>query len=184
MSDVPPVSDLLDQLKSGSQAAANELYHRYAQRLCHHVEQQIGQHLSGRLEAVDVLQSAFRTFFRRAANGEFQIDHTGDLWNLLVTITLNKIRGQAEHHCALKRDPRRELGHRQADSSATKSLASPSEAETIALDEELETLLAPAAGGMEAEIVRLRLAGHTTLEIASHHRLFSCHRLAGRSWIA
>ena len=84
-------------------------YQRYAQRLCHQVERRIGRHLSGRLEAVDVLQSAFRTFFRRAANGEFQIDHTGDLWNLLVTITLNKIRGQAEHHCALKRDPRREL---------------------------------------------------------------------------
>ena len=100
MSDVPPVSDLLDQWKSGSQAAANELYERYAQRLCQQVERRIGRHLQSRLDAVDVLQSAFRTFFRRASNGEFQIDHTGDLWNLLVTITLNKVRGQVEHHCA------------------------------------------------------------------------------------
>ena len=31
MSDVVPVSDLVDRWKSGSQAAANELYQRYAQ---------------------------------------------------------------------------------------------------------------------------------------------------------
>lgn len=166
MSDVPPVSDLLDQWKSGSQAAANELYGRYAQRLCRQVERRIGRHLQGRFEAGDVLQSAFRTFFRHAANGEFQIDHTGDLWNLLVTITLNKIRGQVEHHCACKRDPRREL--RIGDHVFPDEIArEPSETDAIALDDELETLLAK-LGGTVAEIVRLRLAGHTTVEIASH----------------
>jgi RNA polymerase sigma factor (sigma-70 family) len=165
MSDVPRVSDLLDQWKSGSQAAANELYHRYAQRLCQQVERRIGQHLQGRFEAADVLQSAFRTFFRRAASGAFQIDHTGDLWNLLVTITLNKIRGQVQHHCASKRDPRREL--RIGDQVSPDEVAcEPSEAEATALDDELETLLAK-LGGTEAEIVRLRLAGQTTVEIAS-----------------
>ena len=97
MSGVQDVAELVEQLKSGNQDAASELYQRYAQRLCHQIERRIGQHLQGRLEAGDVLQSAFRTFFRRAANGEYQIDYTGDLWNLLLTITLNKVRGQAEH---------------------------------------------------------------------------------------
>lgn len=165
MSDVPLVSELLDQWKSGSQAAANELYQRYAQRLCQQVERRIGRHLQGRLEAGDILQSAFRTFFRRAANGEFEIDHTGELWNLLVTITLNKIRGQAEHHCAGKRDPRREL--RIGDQVSPDLIAcEPSEVEAIALDDELEVLLAKLAGP-DADIIRLRLAGYTTAEIAS-----------------
>ena len=48
----------------------------------------------------------------------------------------------------------------------TKSPTRASEAEAIALDDELETLLAK-LGGTEAEIVRLRLTGHTTVEIAS-----------------
>ena len=99
MSSAQDVAELVEQLKSGNQDAASELYQRYAQRLCRQIERRIGQHLKGRFEAGDVLQSAFRTFFRRAANGEFQIDYTGDLWNLLLTITLNKVRGQAEHHC-------------------------------------------------------------------------------------
>ena len=164
MSDVVPVSDLVDRWKSGSQAAANELYQRYAQRLCQQVERRIGRHLQGRLEPNDILQSAFRTFFRRAANGEFAIDHTGELWNLLVTITLNKVRGQAEHHCAGKRDPRREL-HIGDQVSPDLLACEPSEAEALAIDDELEVLLARLAPA-EAEIVRLRLAGQTTAKIA------------------
>ncbi len=164
MSGAQEVAELVEQLKSGNQDAASELYRRYAQRLCQQIERRIGQHLQGRLEAGDVLQSAFRTFFRRAANGEFQIDYTSDLWNLLLTITLNKVRGQAEHHCARKRDPRLEMRiglHICPDDIG----GEPSEAEAVALDDELESLLAKLESA-EAEIVRLRLAGYTGAEIA------------------
>ncbi|MCU0963185.1 MAG: ECF-type sigma factor [Pirellulaceae bacterium] len=156
---------LVERLQRGSQEAASEVYQRYAQRLCQQIERRIGQHLQGRVEAGDVVQSAFRTFFRRAANGEFTIDHTCDLWHLLLTITLNKVRGQAEHHCAKKRDPRREqrIGfHVFPDDIGSE----PSAAEAIALDDELESLLARLEG-TEAEIVRLRLAGLRGADIAA-----------------
>lgn len=165
MSGAQDVAELVAQLKSGNQDAASEVYQRYAQRLCHQIERRIGQHLQGRLEAGDVLQSAFRTFFRRAANGEFQIDYTSDLWNLLLTITLNKVRGQAEYHCARKRDPRLEMRiglHICPDDIG----GEPSEAEALALDDELESLLGKLESA-EAEIVRLRLEGYTGAEIAA-----------------
>jgi RNA polymerase sigma-70 factor (ECF subfamily) len=165
MSDAQDVVELVEQLKSGNQDAAREIYQRYAQRLCYQIEHRIGRHLQGRLEAGDVLQSAFRTFFRRTANGEYHIDYNSDLWNLLLTITLNKVRGQAEFHCARKRDPRLEMRiglHVFPDDIG----GNPSEAEAIALDDELETLLSKLEC-TDAEIVRLRLAGYTGAEIAA-----------------
>jgi RNA polymerase sigma-70 factor, ECF subfamily len=54
------------------------------------------------------VQSAFRTFYRRNAIGEFHIDSTVDLWRLLETITQRKILKHVEKLGAGKRNPKRE----------------------------------------------------------------------------
>ena len=66
----------------------------YAQRLSRLAEQFIARGLGGRIEGDDVVQSVFRTFFRRCAGGEFQIDSSAQLWQLLVKITMTKARAQ------------------------------------------------------------------------------------------
>ena len=104
MSDSQSAKDLVQRWQAGDQTAAEELYRRYAQRLCGLAAGQIGQRLGRRVEADDIVQSVFRTFFRRSAKGEYPIDHSGTLWNLLVRITLNKVRRQRERHGAAKRD--------------------------------------------------------------------------------
>ena len=52
-----------------------------------------------------MVQSAFRTFYRRNAQGEFHIDSSVDLWRLLETITRHKILKHVEKLGAGKRDP-------------------------------------------------------------------------------
>jgi RNA polymerase sigma-70 factor (ECF subfamily) len=55
-----------------------------------------------RVEAEDVVQSAYRSFFRRAGD-HYVLEKEGDLWRLLAAITINKVRGQVEYHTAKKR---------------------------------------------------------------------------------
>ena len=60
--------------------------------------------LSQRMDAEDVVQSVFRTFFRRASGGQYQVPTGDELWKLLLVISLNKVRAAGQHHHAAKRD--------------------------------------------------------------------------------
>ncbi len=82
---------------------------RYAERLSALAGRAIGRRLRQRIEPEDVIQSVFRTFFRRARKGEFDIDHCGELWRLLATITLNRVRKKGDREGAQRRDVRREV---------------------------------------------------------------------------
>ena len=59
--------------------------------------------LGQRVDAEDVVQSAMLSFFVRASSDAYVLDRAGDLWRLLTTITLNKLRRQVEVHTAAKR---------------------------------------------------------------------------------
>ena len=88
MSDTESVQELLKCWRAGDPAAAEAIHRRYAQRLCALVEPRIGDQLRRRVDAEDIVQSVFRTFFRRVGDGQFHIDHTSSLWHLLVGIGL------------------------------------------------------------------------------------------------
>lgn len=49
------------------------------------------------------MQSVFRTFFRRAAQGSYSVPAGEDLWKLFLVIALNKVRRLGEFHRAEKR---------------------------------------------------------------------------------
>ena len=100
----PSDRTLLIRLKSGEEDAATGIYLRYAQRLRLLATSQAGRSLSVRLDADDVVQSVFRTFFRRAAQGHYDIPDGEELWKLFLVLALNKIRGLGTHHRAAKRD--------------------------------------------------------------------------------
>ena len=157
--------DLLKRCRSGDQAAAEELHRRYAQRLCDLAERQIDLRLRQRISPEDIVQSAFRTFFRRAERGEFQIDHSGALWRLLVRITLNKIHRQRERHRAGKRDVNAEVPPDGGQLLAKQAARNPTSEDAVCLLDELDFLF----GGMkplEVEIAQLCFQGHSTSEIA------------------
>ena len=81
-----------------------EVFARYARRLALLAARRLSQRVAARADGEDVVQSVFRTFFRRCARGDFRIDGSADLWRLLVTITVRKARASARRHTAGRRD--------------------------------------------------------------------------------
>ena len=107
MTEPTPLTSLVQRHRQGDPDAAAELFAYYARRLSRLAEQFISRKLAGRIEGDDVVQSVFRTFFRRCTAGEFQIDSSAQLWQLLVKITMLKARAQGRRHTAAQRDARR-----------------------------------------------------------------------------
>jgi RNA polymerase sigma-70 factor (ECF subfamily) len=102
----PSDRSLLRRLRVGSEDAATDLYLRYAARLHALATAQCAPDLARRVDPDDVVQSVFRTFFRRAARGEYDVPAGEELWKLFLVIALNKIRAIGAHHRAAKRDVR------------------------------------------------------------------------------
>src|SRR5690348_7387242 len=94
MTDTRSNPELIQGLQAGDPQAAEEVFARYARRLVRLAEQHLSRRLAARLDGEDVVQSVFRTFFRRAAAGEFRIDSSLHLWRLLVRITVLKARAK------------------------------------------------------------------------------------------
>jgi RNA polymerase sigma-70 factor (ECF subfamily) len=117
------------------------------------------------VEGEDIVQSVFRTFFGRSARGEFQISNAVEIWRLLVTITLTKVREQARRHTTAKRNMNAE--DRSTDDAwlANAVASEPGPAEAAALLDQIEQLL---SGLPEAycEMLTMRLEGHSRNEIA------------------
>ena len=160
------IASLLQRCRGGDEQAAVQLFHAYALRLTQLAEQHLSQKLSSRLDGDDVVQSVFRTFFRRSADGEFQIDSSGQLWRLLVKITLAKVRTESRQQTAQKRTPLAEV----ADGPfwLAEALArEPSPEEAVALLDQIEALLR----GLQPQfgvVLEMRLHGYSVADIATH----------------
>ena len=113
----------------------------------------------------DIVQSVFRTFFRRAAQGQYDVPAGDELWKLFLVIGLNKIRAVAAYHKAAKRDVRQTAAGGEFDRAADAAAAADGEA-LRALQLTIDELLAPLPAG-HREIVDLRVAGHEVAEIAA-----------------
>lgn len=96
---------LLKRIHKGTdEDAAYDLYVRYAQRLMHLARQKTPADLATRVDPEDIVQSVFRTFFRRASAGQYDVPEGAELWKLLLVIALNKLRSHGAFHRAEKRD--------------------------------------------------------------------------------
>src|SRR6478672_6122426 len=96
-------SSLVRRFRSGEDDAATKLYKRYAERLHRLAQRNTAMDLTPRFDAEDVVQSVFRTFFRRVRTGLYDLPAGDELWRLLLVISLNKIRTLAVFHRAQKR---------------------------------------------------------------------------------
>jgi RNA polymerase sigma-70 factor (ECF subfamily) len=167
MADRPgqAVSDrsLLRRLRSGQPDAATELYLRYAERLEALAAGQCAADLSPRLDPEDIVQSVFRTFFRRVAGGQYDVPEGEELWQLFLVIALHKIRSTATFHRAAKRDVRVTVTG-LPESLAGRPLAAPDETARTTLCLVIDELLDSLPETMRA-IVELRIEGHEVEEI-------------------
>ena len=86
---------LLARVREGDEKAAEKLFRRYAESLIAIAGARLSEKLARRIDPEDVVQSAYRSFFVRAHQGGYVLKRSGDLWRLLVGITLHKLHHQA-----------------------------------------------------------------------------------------
>ena len=157
---------LFDRFRDGDSRAAREVFDRYVSRLLSLVRHRISSKLQQRVDAEDIVQSAMRSFFVRAANDDYVLQRAGDLWRLLAAITLSKLRRQVEVHTAAKRDVSTEAsGIDSSDYLLAIANREPQPDEEVALLDELTQVL-QAIEPTEREALQLRLAGETIESIA------------------
>jgi RNA polymerase sigma factor (sigma-70 family) len=156
-------AELLDRYRQGDSKAADALFARYVERLTELVRWQIAPRLRKRIDPEDAVHSAYRSFFIRARSGDFVLQRSGELWKLLVAMTLNKLRRQIVHHQSQKRSVRRD---RSIEEPALPDLSvCPSPLEALAAADELESLMRKLSP-LERTVLELRLQEHRWDEIA------------------
>ena len=131
---------------------------------------QLSPRLANRVDPEDVVQSVYRSFFAESRAGKYQLEHGGDLWQLLVTITLHKLANQANRLAAQKHSVSRERHFSSEDSllgiGAPVLARQPSPAEAVALADQLESTLRMLEPP-QRRIVEMRLQGYILEEIAA-----------------
>jgi RNA polymerase sigma-70 factor (ECF subfamily) len=160
----PSDRSLLRRFQSGQADAATLLYLRYAERLLNLAARQSAPDLAARVDPEDIVQSVFRTFFRRAAQGQYDVPEGEELWKLLLVIALHKIRSTAKFHRAAKRDVRATTAGLGGDQPAETARA-PDETALATLRLVIDELLDGLPATMRP-IVELRIEGHEVDEIA------------------
>jgi RNA polymerase sigma-70 factor (ECF subfamily) len=165
-----PSAELMARWRDGDQEAAGELFRRYAGRLLALARRRLSAKLAPLVDPEDVVLSAFRSFFTGVRGDRYALRRSGDLWRLLVAITLHKLQHQVERQTAGKRDVgrQRRLAPRGGADSALGQVpareATPAEA--AALADTLEQVfrgLEP----LQRRMVELRLQGCSLEEIAA-----------------
>ncbi|HKD37288.1 MAG TPA: protein kinase, partial [Pirellulales bacterium] len=131
----------------------------------------LSRRFAARLDAEDIVMSAYRSFFVGLRERDFAISHDTELWQLLVQITLRKVYRQAARHTASKRAVARDMSLFLSDGSV---LAIPGREplpdEAAAIAEEVEQLLKPLPESAR-RIVELRLQGEAIDAIARDLRI-------------
>ena len=163
MSAADSFADLMTRLRAGDEPAAAELFHRFADRLIALARARLDQRLRPKIDPEDVLQSVYRSFFRRHTQGQFELADWDSLWSLLTFLTVRKCgrwgrRFQAE---------RRDIGREVPTSGGLDLLdREPTPDEAAVLAETVEQLLR----GLEDRdraIVTLSLQGYGPAEISA-----------------
>jgi RNA polymerase sigma-70 factor (ECF subfamily) len=159
----PSDRSLLRRFQGGQPDAATALYLRYAERLRLLAAGQCAPDLAPRVDPEDIVQSVFRTFFRRAAQGQYDVPEGEDLWRLFLVIALHKIRSAATFHRAAKRDVRATATG--LPGAATGRLTAPDETALATLRLVIDELLDALPPSLRV-LVELRVEGHEVEEIA------------------
>lgn len=159
---------LVARWRAGDQQAAAELFRRYVDRLVALARSRLSRKAAQHVDPEDVVQSVYRSFFAEAREGRYDLKRGGDLWRLLVTITLHKLQKQVGRFNTQKRDidQERDLGDDNAVLENHLAAPEPSPLEALALADQMEQVMRRLEP-VERRMFELRLQGHTIDEIAA-----------------
>jgi RNA polymerase sigma-70 factor (ECF subfamily) len=164
----PSFDDLMTRLRAGDETAAEEIFQRFAGRLIALARSRLDSLVRRRMDPEDVLQSVFRSFFQRHADGRITLEGWESLWSLLTVLTLRKCGRKIVYHRAARRDVRRVASPANPDDTALAGAMArePAPEEAAMLTEIVEQLLR-GLSQREQEIVVLGLQGYGSSEIAA-----------------
>jgi RNA polymerase sigma-70 factor (ECF subfamily) len=167
MSDSGSVARLMERLQRCDDEAWRRVYDRFARRLLILASQRLDERLHGKVEAEDVVQSVFRTFCRRQAQGQFHPANWDELGQLLVRITICKCLNKNKHFLCKRRDASRETSPGDPDGAAMLDLSAldrePLPEEVLMLNETVERLL-HGFSERDQKIVQLKLENVLTVD--------------------
>ena len=171
------------RLRTDEDAAARDVFHRYARRLLALTRRQFEKRLAHRIDPEDVVQSAFKSFFVRHRDGKFQVSTWNNLWGLLTVITLRKCADRVEYLQAGRRDVRREVAAPGGEVQPWEVAPGrePSAHEATVLAETVERLFRTVDEDVRP-VLELSLQGYSAAEIGLRlgRALRTVHRLRER----
>lgn len=167
MSEDHSFEEMMSRLRSGDDEAASQVFNRFAERLIALARSRIDQATRQKIDPEDAVQSAYRSFFRRHAEGQFDIRDWNNLWTLLTVITVRKCLKKARYFRAGRRDVRQEAAKPADESSFSWEAISrePTPEEAALLAESVEQLLR-GLSERDRAIVTLCLQGYAMQEIS------------------
>jgi RNA polymerase sigma-70 factor (ECF subfamily) len=161
--------DVMARLRAGHEAAARQVFERFVRRLIRLARRQFDAALRHKVEAEDVVQSAYKSFFLRYSAGQVEVHDWDSLWGLLAVITLRKCFRRVEYHRAERRDVQREAAARPGEPGTEPwwqpVARDPTPEEAIVLVETVERLMR----GLDEEerpVLEMSLQGYTGPEIS------------------
>jgi RNA polymerase sigma-70 factor, ECF subfamily len=98
---------VMARLGAGDDESARQLFFRFASRVIGLARKELAGRLRQKVDPEDVLQSVYKSFFRRHAEGELDLQGWDRLWALLAAITVSKCRRWNRHFHTASRD----VGH-------------------------------------------------------------------------
>ena len=159
------IEQILGDLRTGDSTAGEELFQRYAGRIREIAIHHLDNRLAKKISPEDIVQSVFRSFFRRNQKGQFSFENWNSFWALLVTIAVRKCARCHREFSSVKRDIRRE-SELSPDLALPSSMEqSPTPADLVAMRDTVEWCLMELTE-FQKQVILLRLANFSTAEIS------------------
>jgi RNA polymerase sigma-70 factor (ECF subfamily) len=163
-----PFAELMARLRGGDPDSARLVFDRFARRLAALAATRLPSALAAKLDPEDVVQSVFRSFFLRHADGRLDPQSWDSLWTLLTVLAVRKCGHKVEHFRTARRDVRREDSPPPAADSGPDwdaAAPQPTPSEALLLTETLRQVLDELRED-QRPIVLLRLQGYAVREIS------------------
>lgn len=154
------------RLTAGEGPAAADLVARYSARLVALARQGLSPALRAKCDPEDVLQSVFRTFFRRLGTGDVDLRDWESLAGLLALLTVRKCQHRVRHYRTAGRDVRLEVRLDGADGGPICVPDRDPVPDEVAAFAELTDRLLRSLNDRDREVIARVIAGEGTSEIA------------------
>jgi RNA polymerase sigma-70 factor (ECF subfamily) len=161
-------AEFLARLQNQNDAAAQELFDRFAHQLIALAHRHIDTGLRHKVDAEDVVQSTFKSFFFRYDSAKLKVVNWNSLWGLLTLITVRKCAERVAYHRAERRDCVREVSGASIEGAACWQEPfgrEPTPLEAALLSETVQRLYA-SLDESERPVLEMSLQGFTTREIS------------------